>query len=167
MNSLADSDITRALYDASRAGVEIDLIVRGVCTLRPGVPGMSERIRVVSVIGRFLEHSRIFYFQNGAREPLDGEFYIGSADWMYRNLETRVEAVVPIEDPVQREKLWAILQIVLQDRRQGWDMKPDGTYVQRIPDDPEKQVGTHQTLMDIARPRTPMRLTTPTPFVQV
>src|SRR5438477_2680346 len=116
MNSLADSDIARALYDASRAGVEIDLIVRGVCTLRPGVPGMSERIRVISVIGRFLEHSRIFYFQNGARDSLEGEFYIGSADWMYRNLETRVEAVVPIEDPVQRETLWAILQLVLQDR---------------------------------------------------
>jgi polyphosphate kinase len=167
MNSLADTEIVRALYTASQAGVEIDLIVRGVCTLRPGMPGMSDRIRVISVIGRFLEHSRIFYFQNNAIEPLEGDFFIGSADWMYRNLEARVEAVVPIEDPVQREKLWGILQIMLQDKRQAWDMQPDGTYIQRIPDDPERQCGTHQMLMDIARPRTTMRLTTPTPFVQV
>ncbi len=167
MNSLADNEISHALYDASQAGVEIDLIVRGVCTLRPGVPGVSDRIRVISVIGRFLEHSRIFYFQNGAQNPLDAEFYIGSADWMYRNLEARVEAVVPIEDHVQREKLWAILQIMLHDRRQAWEMQSDGTYIQRIPDNPESQIGTHQTLMDIARPRTALRLTTPTPFVQV
>lgn len=166
MNALADNDIARALCAASQAGVEIDLIIRGVCTLRPGLGGVSERIRVVSVIGRFLEHSRIFFFQNGAADPLDGEFYIGSADWMYRNLESRVEAVVPIEDRVLREKLWAILTIMLHDRRQGWDMKPDGSYVQRTPDDPEKQVGTHQTLMDIARPRTAMRLTVSTPMVQ-
>ena len=167
MNSLADTEIVRTLYKASQAGVEIDLIIRGVCTLRPGLPGISERIRVSSVVGRFLEHSRIFYFQNSGKDPLDGEFYIGSADWMYRNLEARVEAVVPIEDRMQREKLWAILQIMLQDRRQAWDMKSEGTYVQRIPEDPEKQFGTQQTLMDIARPRTAMRLTTPTPFVQV
>ena len=167
MNSLADNEISHALYSASQAGVEIDLIVRGVCTLRPGVPGVSDRIRVTSVIGRFLEHSRIFYFQNGAQNPLDAEFYIGSADWMYRNLEARVEAVVPIEDHVQREKLWGILQIMLHDRRQAWEMHADGSYVQRIPDDPENQIGTHQMLMDIARPRTAMRLTMPTPFVQV
>jgi len=166
MNSLADDKIAHALYAASQAGVEIDLIIRGVCTLRPGLPGTSDRIRVMSVIGRFLEHSRIFYFQNGAKDPLDGEFYIGSADWMYRNLEGRVEAVVAIEDPVLREKLWAILMIMLKDRRQGWDMQPDGSYVQRTPEDPEKQVGTQQTLMDIARPRTAMRLTVPTPMVQ-
>lgn len=167
MNSLADSEIIRELYMASQAGVEIDLIVRGVCMIRPGIPGISDRIRVISVIGRFLEHSRIFWFQNGAADPLDAEFYIGSADWMYRNLEARVEAVVPIEDHVQREKLWAILQIMLQDHRQAWDMRPDGSYLQRTPADPEQQSGTHQTLMDIARPRTAMRLTTPTPFVQV
>ncbi len=167
MNSLADNEISHALYTASQAGVDIDLIVRGVCTLRPGVPGVSERIRVISVIGRFLEHSRIFYFQNGAQNPLDAEYYIGSADWMYRNLEARVEAVVPIEDHVQREKLWGILQIMLHDRRQAWEMHADGTYVQRIPDDPENQIGTQQMLMDIARPRTALRLTTPTPFVQV
>jgi polyphosphate kinase len=166
MNSLADDKIAHALYAASQAGVEIDLIIRGVCTLRPGLAGTSDRIRVMSVIGRFLEHSRIFYFQNGAKDPLDGEFYIGSADWMYRNLEGRVEAVVAIEDPVLREKLWAILMIMLKDRRQGWDMQPDGSYVQRTPDDPEKPVGTQQTLMDIARPRTAMRLTVPTPMVQ-
>ena len=82
----------------SQAGVTIDLIVRGFCTLQPGVPGLSDNIRVISVIGRFLEHSRIFYFRNGADDPVDGEFYIGSADWMYRNLLARVEAVVPIEN---------------------------------------------------------------------
>ena len=163
MNALADSDIVRALYRASDAGVEIDLIVRGVCTLRPGIPKLSERIRVISVIGRFLEHSRIFYFQNSGKDPLDGEFYIGSADLMYRNLEARVEAVVPIEDRVLREKLWAILQIMLQDKRQAWVMKSDGSYTQLQPDDDAKQVGTHQTLMEIARPKTPMRLTAPTP----
>ena len=167
MNSMADNEIVRALYKASQAGVEVDLIVRGLCTLRPGLPGVSERIRVISVIGRFLEHSRIFWFQHGAKDPLESDFYIGSADWMYRNLESRVEAVVPIEDHVQREKLWAILQIMLNDRRQAWDMQSDGTYVQRTPDDPEKQIGTHQMLMNIARPLTAMRLTTPTPFVQV
>lgn len=166
MNSLADETIVRALYKASGDGVEIDLIVRGVCTLRPGVPGMSDRIRVVSVIGRFLEHSRIFYFQNATAEALDGEFYMGSADWMYRNLESRVEAVVPIEDRVLREKLWAILQIMLNDRRQGWDMRGDGTYAQRAPIDAEKQIGTHLTLMDIARPRTAARLTAIAPMPQ-
>ena len=88
----------------------IDLIVRGFCVLRPGVPGLTENIRVVSVIGRFLEHSRIFYFRNGAEHELDGEFYIGSADWMYRNLDARVEAVTPIETRALRQELWTILQ---------------------------------------------------------
>ena len=98
MNQLEDREVTDALYRASEAGVKIDLIVRGFCWLRPGVPGMSENIRVIRVIGRFLEHGRIFWFRNGQEDPLDGEFYIGSADWMYRNLNTRVEAVCPIED---------------------------------------------------------------------
>jgi len=146
MNSLEERKVCQALYDASRAGVEVDLIIRGFCSLRPGVPGLSDRIRVISVIGRFLEHSRIFYFRNAAEDPINGDFSIGSADWMYRNLLARVEAVVPIERRPLREKLWDILQIMLGDRRQAWEMQPDGSYVQRVagPND----LGTHQFLMN-------------------
>jgi len=156
MNSLEDRSIVRALYRASQAGVPIDLIVRGFCCLKPGVPGLSETIRVTSVIGRFLEHSRIFYFQNGAADPLDGDFLIGSADWMYRNLLARVEAVAPIEARPCRQTCWEILDIMLRDQRQAWDLKPDGTYVQRTPSpgaDPSALLGTHQALMDLARKR--------------
>ncbi|HEX4794645.1 MAG TPA: polyphosphate kinase 1 [Humisphaera sp.] len=149
MNSLEDSDICRDLYAASREGLPIDLIVRGFCALRPGVPGMSENIRVISVIGRFLEHSRIFYFRNGASDAIDGEFYIGSADWMYRNLLARVEAVVPIEQRNLRERLWMILQTMQHDRRQAWDMRPDGSYVQR--EAAEGELGTHGILMALHR----------------
>jgi len=153
MNSLEEKDISRALYEASRQGVKIDLIVRGVCCLRPGVPGLSENIRVISVIGRFLEHSRIFYFRGGAKHPLDGNFYIGSADWMYRNLAARVEAVVPVENRLLRDRLWEILNIHLEDQRQAWDMQPSGEYVQRRdslnPDVP----GSHQRLMSLTLQR--------------
>jgi polyphosphate kinase len=154
MNSLEDRSICRALYAASAAGVSIDLIVRGFCCLRPGVAGLSENIRVISVVGRFLEHSRIFYFGGGAEDPLDGEFFIGSADWMYRNLLARVEAVTPVDGRLLRAKLWEILSLLLADQRQAWDMQPDGTYVQRRPapdaGGPEA-VGTHQALMTLAR----------------
>jgi polyphosphate kinase len=107
---------------------------------------------VISVIGRLLEHSRIFYFQNGAADPVDGHFYIGSADWMYRNLQTRVEATVPIEDRGMRERLWEILQIMRNDRRQAWDMRPDGSYVQRKPES-VADVGTQQMLTNLTRQR--------------
>ena len=153
INSLEERKIVRALYRASQAGIRIDLIVRGFCTLKPGVPGMSDNIRVSSVIGRFLEHSRVFYFRNAANDPVDGEFYVGSADWMYRNLLARVEAVVPIEKLELRERLWEVIQVMLNDRRQAWDMQSDGTYVQRTPPDPASQLGTHQTLMNLARQR--------------
>jgi polyphosphate kinase len=152
MNSLEDRKMIAKLYEASSAGVNIDLIVRGLCCIRPGVPGKSERIRVVSVIGRFLEHSRIFYFQNGASDPLDGAMYIGSTDWMYRNLMGRVEVVVPIEARPLRERCWEIVQILLRDHRQAWDLKPDGSYVQRTPASPDEP-GTHQVLMDLTRQR--------------
>ena len=115
---------------------------------------MSERIKVISVIGRFLEHSRIFFFRNGAQSPLDGEYYIGSADWMYRNLLERVEALVPVEDRPLRERLWETLQVMLNDNRQAWDMRPDGSYTQRKPADGEAERGTHATLMALARQRT-------------
>lgn len=153
MNSLEDRRIINRLYQASEAGVQIDLIVRGFCCLKAGVAGLSENIRVTSVIGRFLEHSRIFYFRHGAEDPADGEFYLGSADWMYRNLNSRVEAITPIEDRPLREKCWNVLQVALDDQRQAWDMQPDGTYRQRKPIEAHPQVGTHQILMQVARSR--------------
>jgi polyphosphate kinase len=158
INQLEDRDICDALVTASRAGVEIDLIVRGFCVLPAGVPGVSEHIRVMSVIGRFLEHSRIYYFQNGIEDPLEGAYYIGSADWMNRNLSDRVEAIAPIASRFLRERLWEILQLMLQDQRQAWDMQPDGTHVQRTPPPADGRagpayLGTQQTLMDLTRQR--------------
>ena len=156
MNQIEDREIVRALYQASQAGVPIDLIVRGFCTLRPGLPELSPTIRVISVIGRFLEHSRIFYFRNAAEDPLEGEFFIGSADWMYRNLESRVEAVTPILSRPARERCWEIMQVILADQRQAWDMQSDGSYRQRVPGpgtDPIAAQGTHQVLMDRTRQR--------------
>jgi polyphosphate kinase len=154
MNSLESWDIIDALYRAGQAGVPVDLVVRGFCCLRPGVPGLSENIRVLSVVGRFLEHSRIFHFAAGQEEPAAGEFYIGSADWMYRNLLGRVEVCTPVEDAAARARLWEILQVSLRDRRQAWEMRPDGTYVQRQPaageTGPETE-GTQAVLMEAAR----------------
>ena len=135
LNQIDDIEICVALVNASRAGVPIDLIVRGFCCLRAGVPGWTEHLRIRSIIGRFLEHSRIFYFANGHDDPVDGEFYIGSADWMFRNLSRRVEAAAPIEEPALRAQLWEILQACLDDSRQAWEMQPDGSYVQRQPAD--------------------------------
>ncbi len=153
MNQLEDREICTALSRASQAGVPVDLIVRGFCVLAPGVSGLTENIRISSIIGRFLEHSRIFYFQNGAERPQDAAFYIGSADWMHRNLSERVEAVTPVETPALRERLWEILQIMLEDQRQVWDMQPDGTYFQRQPNGVTglAAMGTHQALMELAR----------------
>jgi len=128
-NALEDPHICEALYRASRAGVKVELIVRDSCRLRPGVAGMSDNISVISVVGRFLEHARIYYFRNGGEE----EYYIGSADLMRRNLESRVELLVPIEDPGHREELDRFLEVQLQDQRSTWDMAPDGDYVQRQP----------------------------------
>lgn len=143
MNAIVDPAIIEALYEASQAGVEVDLIVRGICCLRPGVPGVSERIRVVSLLGRFLEHSRAMVFRNGGRE----EVYISSADWMPRNLDRRVEVAVPIEDPRHRAELRRLLELMLADRRQAWEMQPDGSYVQRTPGPGEDARGTHAVLV--------------------
>ncbi|MHC4995879.1 MAG: polyphosphate kinase 1 [Planctomycetota bacterium] len=153
MNSLEDKHVIAALSNASQAGVPIDLIVRGFCCLRPGVEGLSDNIRVVSVVGRFLEHSRLFHFRNGAEDPVDGEFFIGSADWMYRNLERRVEAITPIEDHALRRRCWQLLDLTLNDRRQSWDMQPDGSYVQREPRDEEEAEGVQAKLMRLAANR--------------
>ena len=129
MNALVDSETIDALYTASESGVEIDLIVRGICCLRPGLHGVSSRIRVISVIGRFLEHSRVWQFGNAGED----EFYIGSADWMPRNFMRRVEAVTPVELPRLRERLRHLLSTYLEDDRQAWELSADGRYVQRTP----------------------------------
>ena len=129
LNALEDVDVTRALYEASRAGVKVDLVVRDTCRIRPGLEGLSENIRVVSIVGRFLEHARIYYFHNGG----DEEYYIGSADAMRRNLRSRVEIVAPVEAPELRAELRMVLDTQLADRRSAWDMRPDGSYVQRQP----------------------------------
>ncbi|HEV8380430.1 MAG TPA: polyphosphate kinase 1 [Gemmatimonadales bacterium] len=123
LNALSDSTVIQALYRASQAGVTIDLVVRGICTLRPGVPGLSERIRVVSILGRFLEHARIYHFANGG----DEEYYIGSADWRPRNLRRRVEVMTPVFDPAARQRLNKILtqELMTQD---AWLLRPDGGY---------------------------------------
>lgn len=153
MNSLYDNDVIAALYRASQAGVVVDLIVRGFCTLVPQVKGMSDHIRVISIIGRFLEHSRVFYFRNGESDSIEGEFFIGSADWMTRNLSHRIEVVAPIESRENREKLWEILESQLEDRRLGWEMRSDGSYVQRMPEDDEKDIGSHALFMNLTRQR--------------
>jgi polyphosphate kinase len=156
INQLEDRELCEAIVRASGAGLPIDLIVRGFSVLAAGVPGATDSVRIVSVIGRFLEHSRIYFFQNGSQDPLGGEFYIGSADWMRRNLSERVEAVAPVEAAPLRARLWEVLDVMLRDHRQAWDMRPDGSYVQRKPAEgatgPEV-VGTHQTLMDLTRRR--------------
>ena len=125
MNSLCDPGIIEALYDASEAGVEIDLIVRGICCLRAGIKGLSEHIRVRSIVGPFLEHSRIFYFENNG----NAEYYMGSADWMPRNLDKRVEILFPVEDPILQEEIYHILHMQLSDTKKAHLLMPDGHYV--------------------------------------
>lgn len=148
-NALEDKDITEALYRASIAGVQVDLIIRDTCRLRPGIPGLSENIRVISIVGRFLEHSRIFYFFNGGKE----EYFIGSADIMKRNLEKRVEVITPIEPEDLRQELRIILDTQLSDCRSAWEMQPDGTYVQRKPESRADQVGAQESLIQNAENR--------------
>jgi polyphosphate kinase len=146
MNALVDPQIIATLYEASQGGVKIDLIIRGMCCLRPGIVGLSDNIKVMSIVGRYLEHSRIFYFYNGGEE----EVFIGSADWMQRNLNRRVEAVTPVEDPDLSKDLQEILGIMLSDNRQAWDLKSDGQYVQRRPDSNCPEMSSQQILMAMA-----------------
>ncbi len=151
-NALEDREITRALYEASQAGVQVDLIVRDSCRLRPGIAGLSENVRVISVVGRFLEHSRIYYFRNGG----DEEYYIGSADLMKRNLDARVEVVAPVEDPELRDELRLMLDIQIADQRSGWEMNADGSYTQRMPSPGsrgKRRLGSHDTLIGVAEKR--------------
>jgi polyphosphate kinase len=142
MNALVDPELIVALYQASQAGVPIDLIVRGICCLRPGLTGISETIRVTSIVGRFLEHSRAYYFLNGGEE----EVYIGSADWMPRNLDRRIEAVSPVNDPAHRQTLREVLLLMWQDNRQAWELESDGSYRQRHPAPGEPERATHRLL---------------------
>ena len=135
MNSLVDPEIIALLYEASQAGIQIELIIRGMCSLIPGKTGLSENIRVISIIGQFLEHSRIFWFSNGGAP----EVYIGSADWMTRNLDRRVEAVTPVEDPELQGQLERLLKLYLNDNRGAWDMNSDGSFTQRQPDEGEEE----------------------------
>ena len=132
-NALEDADITEALYRASGAGVKVELILRDTCRLRPGLPGVSENVTVISIVGRFLEHGRVYYFRNGGPDGGGEEFFIGSADLMTRNLESRVELLAPVEDEALRDELRGILDMQLADRHNVWDMLPDGRYVARRP----------------------------------
>jgi polyphosphate kinase len=155
MNQLEDPEMCLLLARASQAGVPVDLIVRGLSTLAPGVPGLTENIRIRSIIGRFLEHSRIFHFAAGAEDPLDGVFLIGSGDWMHRNLSERVETAVPILERRLRARLWEILEISLADRRNAWEMQPDGSYAQLFPEEHHgiSAEGTHAAMMRLALAR--------------
>lgn len=148
-NALEDSDVTRALYRACQAGVKVDLIVRDSCRFRPGLPGLSETATVISIVDRFLEHSRIYYFRNGG----DEEYYIGSADLMNRNLEARVEVVTPVENAELRQELRLILTAQLSDMRSAWVMEPDGTYVQRVPKKGDGKTGCQEQLIKAANKR--------------
>ncbi len=148
INALEDKDIVRALYQASQAGVRVDLIVRDTCRLRPGIPGLSENIRVFSVIGRFLEHSRIYYFKNGD----DPEYYIGSADSMMRNLQHRVEVLAPIEVAELQAELRNIIDTQLSDEFDIWQMNGDGSYT-RLPGKNETGDGSQQALIAHAQNR--------------
>jgi polyphosphate kinase len=151
MNSLEDPEMVEELYRASMAGVDIDLVVRGICRLRPGVEGVSETVDVFSVVGRFLEHSRVFYFYNDG----DPEYYIGSADWMTRNLDRRVEAVTPVEDPDLRAELQFVLDAAREDNRKRWVMDAHGRYEQVRPGADEPVRSSHQRLMERARAAVP------------
>jgi polyphosphate kinase len=147
VNALEDVDLTRALYRASQAGVKVDLIVRDTCELRPGLPGISETIRVVSIVGRFLEHGRIYYFRNGGAE----EYFIGSADCMKRNLESRVEVVVPVEDPTLRQELRTVIDCQLSPNGCAWEMRSDGSYFRSAAS--EKAKSCQQFMIELVEKR--------------
>jgi polyphosphate kinase len=146
LNALVDADLIAELYAASRAGVRVDLVVRGICALRPGVPGVSDRVRVVSIVGRFLEHARILQFG-------EDDFFIGSADWMPRNLDRRVEAMAPVTDPALREELRSILDTELSDNVHAWTLDREGAWTRRSPGDGEEPLNSQDVFMKRARAR--------------
>jgi polyphosphate kinase len=149
MNSLVDPEVIRALYRASQAGVKIDLIIRGICCLRPGIKGVSENIRVRSVVGRFLEHSRMFYFRHGGAENL----YIGSADWMQRNLNQRVEAIFPIEDERLKRKIMTILDLMLRDNVKARELQADGAYLRVKRSAKQKRLDSQERQLEMSAQR--------------
>ena len=148
-NALEDQDIIVALYRASQAGVHVDLIIRDTCRLRPGVVGLSENIRVVSLVGRFLEHARLFYFRNKGAD----EYFLGSADLMQRNLESRVEICTPVESPRLKKLLRELLDFQLNNLRNVWEMQADGNYNQRYAKAREGSVCIHRKLIERAEKR--------------
>jgi len=150
MNALDDVEMIQELYRASKEGVQIDLIVRGHCRLRPGLPHYSENIRVISILGRFLEHSRIYYFHNNGSPRT----FIGSADWQRRNLDDRVEVVVDVTDKGHQGRLIRTLQFALQDSYSAWDLQPDGRFVRRMPKTEEENISFQDLLMQRAKART-------------
>ena len=147
MNQLQDAEIIRELYRASRAGVPITLNIRGLCCLRPGVSGLSENIRVFSVLGRFLEHGRIYGFENDGAP----EYFFGSADWMKRNLDRRVETIAPIDDPGLKAEVEEILTVAENDNHSAWDLGPDGTYVRRRPAEGDENHPSQHVFLDLVR----------------
>jgi len=145
MNGLQEQGIIDALYEASQAGVKIDLIVRGICCIRPGIEGLSENITVTSIVGRFLEHHRVFYFENHGAKP---ELYASSADWMRRNLFSRVETCFPILDPDIFQKAYTEgLALYLEDNQGAWQLQPEGHYIRRLPKEGESPFSAQQTLI--------------------
>jgi len=147
MNQLQDPGIIRELYRASQAGVPVTMIVRGLCCLRPGIEGLSETIRVFSVIGRFLEHSRLFSFTNGGAP----EYFLGSADWMKRNLDRRVETITPVTDPSLQAELERLLDVYRRDNCSAWDLQPDGSYVRRRPEGDDPPRPAQESFIELAK----------------
>jgi polyphosphate kinase len=146
MNALVDPDIIKALYEASQAGVVVRLNVRGICCLRPGVPGLSENISVVSIVDRFLEHARILYFYHGG----DDSVFISSADWMTRSFDRRVELLVPVEDTASRNRLMEILDTYFRDNQNAWRLGPDGQYTRVQADGPQPKFRAQRSLYESA-----------------
>jgi polyphosphate kinase len=151
MNQLEDVEIINALYSASKAGVKVHLIIRGFCCLIPGKAGLSENITVSAIIGRFLEHTRIFYFSAGKADRVDGAFYFGSADWMHRNLDSRVEVIVPIVQKSLKQRTWDLLDLYIREKRQAWDLDQVGYYTKREKTPKADDPGIHAFLMKNAQ----------------